>query len=297
MSAIPTLLNARDLLQGYDVIFCDIWGVVHNGQTAYEAGCSALTNFRLSGGTVILVSNAPRQARTVASILDSKHVPRECWDAIVPSGDLALDRARATNVSRVHHLGPDRDLDLFDDTPLRRVSLDDSEAILCTGLVHDRTEQPDDYRTILTEAASKQLPLICANPDLVVDVGGDLLHCAGSLAAIYENIGGSVYWAGKPFAAAYERATRHAEQHRSSAIDKSHILAIGDAVRTDIAGANFFGIDALFIGQGIHRDTVMPSGEIDTEALKELFDTPQTDRITKTIVAPQAVGAMSSLAW
>ncbi|HUS98012.1 MAG TPA: TIGR01459 family HAD-type hydrolase, partial [Hyphomicrobiaceae bacterium] len=114
MSTIPILQSASELLSRYDAVFCDVWGVVHNGHTAFVAGCTALKNYRAAGGTVILVSNAPRRATSVASILQEKHVPADCWDAIVPSGDLALSHAHASRFSRVHHIGPDRDLDLFD---------------------------------------------------------------------------------------------------------------------------------------------------------------------------------------
>jgi HAD superfamily hydrolase (TIGR01459 family) len=274
-------------LSNYDVLFCDVWGVVHNGQTAYIDGCAALRQFREAGGTVVLVSNAPRTARSVAKVLDEKNVPPDCWDAIVPSGDQALIFAREQSFSRVHHIGPDRDLDLFDDVPLARVPLADSQAVLCTGLIDDRRETAEHYRPRLAEALDLELTFICANPDLVVDVGGDLLPCAGSIAAVYEDMGGHVYWAGKPFAPAYEMALRNAEALRGARVEKDRILAIGDAVRTDMAGARDFGIDALFIGQGIHSDQVMPKGALDPEALAGLFDGN----------APRAVAAMAGLAW
>jgi HAD superfamily hydrolase (TIGR01459 family) len=287
MSIPPILSTARDLLANYDVLFCDVWGVVHNGRTAYVEGCAALRNFREAGGTVVLVSNAPRTARSLANILEEKNVPADCWDAIVPSGDQALIYARDCEFRRIHHIGPDRDLDLFDDAPLARVPLDRSEAILCTGLVDDRRETADHYRPRLAQALERELTLICANPDLVVDVGGELLPCAGAIAAIYEEMGGAVYWAGKPFAPAYELALRHAEQLRDTPVARSRILAIGDAVRTDIAGARDFGIDALFIGQGIHREAVMPDGTLNVAKLAELFDED----------APKAIAAMTGLAW
>ena len=287
MRAPPILTQARDLLANYDVVFCDVWGVVHNGRTAYEDGCAALTRFRNTGGTVILVSNAPRTARVVAGILDEKGVPRNCWDAIVPSGDLALAHTRANNFARIHHIGPDRDLDLFNNIGLERVAMPAAQAILCTGLIDDREQTAEHYRPQLEQAHRMDLPFICANPDLVVDVGGDLLPCAGSIATIYEAIGGDVYWAGKPFAPAYETATRHAEQLRRTDAGKQRTLAIGDSVRTDIAGARAYGIDALFIGQGIHRDAVMPDGAFARDALAELF----------TNDAPDAIAAMTELAW
>ncbi|MBU2534033.1 MAG: TIGR01459 family HAD-type hydrolase, partial [Alphaproteobacteria bacterium] len=253
----PILDNAGSLLERYRVVFCDIWGVVHNGRTAYREGCAALRRFRDAGGTVVLVSNAPRTPRIVAQILDEKSVPVDCWDEIVSSGGIAVEHAAAEGLTRVHHIGPDRDLDIFDETSLERVAIDEAQAIMCTGLIRDRQETGEDYRARLIEAKARDLPLICANPDLVVDVGGIMLPCAGAIAAVYEELGGPVYWAGKPHATAYEAALRHAEALRGETVAKGEVLAIGDAVRTDVAGAVRFGIDALFIAQGIHRDDVL----------------------------------------
>jgi len=278
--------NAGSLLKKYDVIFCDIWGVVHDGMSAYREGCEALLQFRENGGTVILVSNAPRTAKTVRTILDEKSVPANISDAIVSSGDLARNFAHAQGIQRVHHIGPQRDLDVFDDTNMDRVDLTEAAGIFCTGLIRDDVETGEDYRERLTSSARCGLTLICANPDLVVDVGGKLLPCAGAIAKVYEDLGGPVFWAGKPFAVAYEHAMNIASELRGSAIEKKRILAIGDAVRTDIAGASSFGIDSLFIGQGIHRDAVMPNGELDAVRLANVF-----------AGQPLAKAAMSTLRW
>ncbi|MFT5510302.1 MAG: HAD superfamily hydrolase (TIGR01459 family) [Hyphomicrobiaceae bacterium] len=283
----PIIANAGDLLARYDVLFCDIWGVVHNGQTAYVEGCAALKQFRDNGGTVVLVSNAPRTPKIVAKILAEKHVPEDCWDAIVSSGGIAIAHAAERGFTRVHHIGPDRDLDVFDGSGLERVSLADAEAIFCTGLQHDRREIGEDYRARLTAPAARSLPLICANPDLIVDVGDVQLPCAGAIAVVYESLDAPVYWAGKPHATAYGAAIKHAAQLRGTSIDKTRVLAIGDAVRTDIAGAVAFGIDALFIAQGIHRKEVAPNGTIDPAALASIFASD----------APQAIAAMMSLRW
>jgi HAD superfamily hydrolase (TIGR01459 family) len=283
----PILENAGDLLARYRVLFCDIWGVVHNGRTAYAEGCAALTEFRARGGIVILVSNAPRTPRGVTGVLAEKGVPEESWDAIVASGGIALAHAHGKGYQTVHHIGPDRDLDIFDETHLKRVALDEADAILCTGLIHDRRETGEDYRDRLAGPARRKLPLICANPDLVVDVGGTMLPCAGAIAAVYEDLGGPAYWAGKPHGPAYRAAQARAEESRGEPVDKSEILAIGDAVRTDIAGARAFGLDALFIAQGIHRDEILDGETINPERLATLFagDTPQ------------AIAAMTTLRW
>ncbi|MEM6495343.1 MAG: TIGR01459 family HAD-type hydrolase [Pseudomonadota bacterium] len=282
----PMIANAGDLLSQYDVLFCDVWGVVHNGRTAYAEGCEALHRFRQGGGTVVLVSNAPRRALVVAKVLAEKNVSENCWDAIVPSGDQAVAFARQHGMSKVHHIGPDRDLDVFDDSGLERVALDEGEAVFCTGLIRDREETGEDYRDRLQPALERKQTLICANPDLVVDVGGTLLPCAGAIAKVYEDMGGDVFWAGKPFATAYEAAAAKAAELRGMKVEKSRILAIGDSVRTDIAGAVGYGIDALFIGQGIHREAIMPDGKFLSEELADLFDGQ-----------PQAKAAMETLRW
>lgn len=281
----PIIDGAGDLLAQYKVVFCDIWGVVHNGQTAYVEGCRALEAFRESGGTVVLVSNAPRTPTVVADILAEKQVPRTAWDAIVSSGGIAVAHASATGIGKVHHIGPDRDLDIFNGTDLERVDLASAEAIVCTGLVHDRIESGESYRAMLTEPAARNLPMICANPDLVVDVGSVQLPCAGAIAVVYETMDGPVYWAGKPHATAYEFALKHAEELRGQSVAKADVLAIGDSVRTDIAGAVNFGIDALFIGQGIHRAELARDGAIDDAALEKLFAGS----------APQAIAAIMAL--
>lgn len=285
---MPTIIdNAGALLARYRVIFCDVWGVLHNGRTAYLEGCAALKRFREKGGTVVLVSNAPRTPPVVAKVLADKHVPEDCWDAIVSSGGIAVAHAAAHGVRRVHHIGPDRDLDVFDGADLERVALDAADAIFCTGLFRDREETGEDYRDMLAGPARRRLPLICANPDLVVDVGSARLPCAGAIAAVYETMEGPVYWAGKPHATAYEAAFARARELRGQDVAKGEVLAIGDSVRTDIAGAAAFGIASLFIGQGIHCDVVAPGGVIDETALAALFSGD----------APEAAAAMLTLRW
>ena len=282
----PIISHAGDLLSRYRVLFCDVWGVVHNGRSAYAEGCAALSRFRNAGGTVVLVSNAPYPSQRVEKVLAEKGVPEGCWDAIVPSGDIARAYVAECAFRSVYHLGPERYLDGADNARLNLSALDEAEAIFCSGLIRDREESAEDYREMLRPAARRELPFVCANPDLVVDVGGDLLPCAGAIAKVYEELGGEVYWAGKPYDAAYTAALRKAEELRGSTLTTSDVLAIGDSVRTDIAGAISFGIDALFIGQGIHRELVMPSGEFVVGELAALFDGQ-----------PQAIAAMTTLRW
>jgi HAD superfamily hydrolase (TIGR01450 family) len=194
---------------------------------------------------------------------------------------------RAKGYRRIHHIGEPRDLPVFEGLETDFAPLADCDAIVCTGLVDDLNESGETYRPAMHEARARALPLVCANPDLVVEVGGVLYPCAGAVAAIYEEIGGTVFWAGKPHIAAYEMALATAERLRGQVPERHRILAIGDAIRTDIAGAEGFGIDALLIGAGIHREDLMPSGRIDPTRLATLLTPP----------APRPVAAMAELAW
>ena len=283
----PILDGAAALLSQYEAIFCDVWGVLHNGARAYPAAGDALSRYRSEGGRVVLVSNAPLPSHSVAALLDHRHVRRDAWDTIVSSGDLARAHIVEHGYERLHHIGPDRDLGIFADTKVRLVALEEAQAIACTGLIDDERETGESYRPLLLAARERNLPLICANPDLVVDVGGTLLPCAGIVATMYEAMGGSVYWAGKPYAIAYQSAHRRAEDLLQRPVDRSRILAIGDAIRTDVAGAVNYGVDVLFISHGIHRDELMPAGSLDRDELARF--------LAAAAHKPKAI--MAELAW
>lgn len=288
-TAPPVLSHAGPLLARYDAVFCDVWGVVHNGFKAYGAACSALAKFRASGGTVILLTNAPVPERRVAEMLALRRVPTEAWDGIVSSGAIALDHLAEAGYERVYAIGPqDRDAAFFAGSTARLVRLDQAQAIVATGLDDDRTQTAEDYRPQLTEALARKLPFVCANPDLVVDVGGTLYLCAGAIADLYAHMGGEVFWAGKPHASAYAAAFARVAELRGKPVAADKVLVIGDALRTDLKGAQDTGLDALFIAGGIHRDDAVESGAIDPTKLVRLFSTPD---------APPALGAMLELSW
>lgn len=284
---VPVLEGAGRLLGAYDVVFCDVWGVLHNGVTPYAAAGDALARFRAAGGTVVLVSNAPAPSSSVVKLLDHIGVRRDAWDKAITSGDLTRTHLTERNYRLIHHIGPEGDLRVFAGLDIERVDLTRASAIVCTGVVDDRRETGEMYRPLLDRALDRSLPLVCGNPDLVVDVGGELFACAGMVAALYESIGGSVYWAGKPHAPAYEGAHELARAVRGSAIDRTRILAIGDAVRTDLAGAAGYDVGCLLIAHGIHRDELMPSGRIDAGRLAALLQT----------TPHRPVAAMPALAW
>jgi len=285
----PIIANAGPLLSRYDAIFCDVWGVVHNGRRAYAQAGEALARFRSAGGTVILVSNAPIPASGVERVLEKTGVRRDAWDAIVSSGDIALDHIAAQGYRRLHWVGPsERDYALYVRLPGPDVPLAEAEAIVCTGLRNDRSETVEDYRALIEQGVALQLPFVCVNPDLVVDVGNLRLTCAGSIAAEYERLGGQVFWAGKPHPAAYRTALQRAAELRGKPPDLNRILAIGDAVRTDLAAAQGLGVDALFVAAGLHRDVLLSGSEIDADSLAALFAVRDT---------PPAVAAMTHLRW
>lgn len=295
-SRAPRIIEqAGPLLSRYAAVVSDVWGVVHDGATAYTAAGDAFARYRAGGGTVLLLSNAPMPAAWVARVLADKGVRRDSWDAIVSSGDITLAHVAAQRYVRVHHIGPPRDLPLFETMPTARVDLDDAQAIVCTGLVDDRRETALDYQPLLERALQRRLPLVCANPDLIVDVGGDLLPCAGVIGALYEQIGGEVYWAGKPHAPAYRMAMAEITRQRGVLPPADQILAIGDAMRTDIAGASAFGLDSLFIAQGIHRDEVIEGGHISPAALARVLTRDLPAKSAHPIAAP--VAAMVGVVW
>ncbi len=247
--------NLAEISAGYDALFCDLWGCLHDGRQVFPDAIAALTGFRQSGGKVVLLTNAARPNADVARQLAQFGAPDGCYDLIVSSGDAARDALASGNFGRkVHFIGPDRDLSFFRDDhgrPLdvERVALREAESIVCTGLFDDRAETPDDYRATLLQAKTLGLKFLCANPDIVVDVGARRIFCAGALAAAYSDIGGASYYFGKPHSPIYELArVRLAGLVGRPA---SAILCVGDGIGTDIAGGIGEDLDTLFITGGL----------------------------------------------
>jgi HAD superfamily hydrolase (TIGR01459 family) len=284
----PIIAHAAPLLADYDVMFCDVWGVLHDGHQAFDSACDALLRFKDAGGTVVLVSNAPVPEVGVATMLDKRGVPRAAYDAIVASGDIALRHVADKGYQRVYCIGPaDRDSLTFKQLTAERADLDTADAILCTGLNNDRTETAETYRPLLERARACNLPFVCANPDLVVDVGGHQYLCAGAIADLYERMDGEVFWAGKPHANAYATARATAEGLRGKPVPLERIIAIGDSLRTDLKGAQAYGIPAVFVASGIHREETMGDGTLRPAVLERLFTPP----------APVPLAVMERLAW
>lgn len=249
----------RDLTGRYDALLCDIWGVVHNGVRAFDGAVETLRRFRNQGGVVVLLTNAPRPAASVREQLAGLNVAADAYDAIITSGDVTRSLIDRTRTVKVFHLGPERDRPLFERLDIELTGLDACELILCSGLFDDETESPEDYRDLLTKAAGHGLELICANPDHIVHRGNKLIYCAGALADLYEQLGGVSVNAGKPHQPIYDLALTASAVPGRPPVAKDRVLAIGDNLNTDIAGAARCGLDALFVTGGVHAGDITSS--------------------------------------
>jgi HAD superfamily hydrolase (TIGR01459 family) len=267
---IPLVDSLKEVGSRYRAWLVDIWGVMHNGHRAFPRAVAAARAFRAAGGIVVLLSNSPRPTRGVREQLLNLGVPDDAYDATVTSGDLTRHELGKHAHDRVFHLGPERDRPIFAGLDLTLVEADEAELVVCSGLFDDETETPDDYRDLLSKLAARRLPMICANPDHLVERGRELVYCAGALAAVYEKKGGSVIYAGKPYAPVYELALETIAGLAGSAVGKDQVLAIGDGVNTDIAGAGAFGIDAVFVASGLHVPGTGGEG-LDAPHIAELF--------------------------
>lgn len=282
---IPTGLG--ELADRYDVLLCDVWGVVHNGRESFPDACAALVRWRREVGPVILISNSPRPARAVESQLDEFGVPADAWDEFVTSGDATrmLLAERAPGPAWI--VGPDRDWPLYEGLGLDTAGPETAAFISVTGPVDDTVETPEDYRADLATAAGRNLELICANPDRLVQRGEQLIYCGGAIADLYEALGGKVLMAGKPYAPIYALSLAAAERVTGKAIERPRVLCIGDGAPTDVIGADQQGLDCLFIAGGIHSaDLDGPGGLDPTRTAQFLIDS-----------GTKAAWAMAALRW
>lgn len=274
ISALPPTLPFAELAPRYDLVLCDVWGVLHNGAKANAPASDALIRAREAGATVILVSNAPRPPEGVAKILDNFGIPRTAYDAIVTSGMVTTALLAQRPAVKMYHLGPERDLGIYDGLDVQLSDFETAEVLVCTGLFDDTTETPEHYRETLAAAKARDLPFICANPDIVVERGGDLIWCAGAIAEAYSELGGDVVYCGKPHLPIYDTAFATARALRGADVPRSRAIAIGDALRTDLAGALKAGVDCLFVAAGIHAGELgLENGdEVDPHALARLLE-------------------------
>ena len=264
MTAPRLITGLSELAPAYDALICDVWGVIHDGHRAHPAAVEALIHFRKKHGPVVLLTNAPRRADSVAALCAGYGVPPDCYDAIVSSGEAARDalaRESATGTLPLYYIGPDKDLPVMEGLDLDLTGIVEARLAMCTGLLDDLTETPEDYAGRLATMRARNLTMICANPDLVVHRGPKLCYCAGALAKEYEKLGGTVVYYGKPHRPIYDAALAAAGNVKKP-------LAIGDGMFTDILGANRAGLDVLFIADGVHGEEVEP---YNADHLEKLF--------------------------
>ena len=268
---IRQIANLTEISDGYDVIFCDVWGVLHNGVRSWTPAWKALAAARESGRAVVLITNAPRPKGPVSEQLASLGVPDEAYDDIVTSGDVT--RALISeNARMVFHIGPDRDMSLYDGLDIELAEEREAAVVVCTGLFDDDTETPADYTEMLQRLRARNLPFICANPDIVVERGDRLVYCAGALAKDFGLMGGRTLIAGKPHAPIYREAMARAAAVLGRDVEPGRVLAIGDGMTTDVKGAMDYGLDLLFISDGIHAREYGTPGNPDMEKMADHLD-------------------------
>ncbi|MGI8841335.1 MAG: TIGR01459 family HAD-type hydrolase [Caulobacteraceae bacterium] len=268
---IRLIAGLAEIADRYDTLLCDVWGVIHNGREAFPGPCAALECWRRERGPVILISNSPRPAAGVAEQMDALGVPRAAWSDLVTSGDVTRDMLAARAPGPAWRIGPDRDAPLYEGLGLAFADLGGAAFILCTGPNDDEVETPEDYRAPLAAGVERGLEMVCANPDKVVQRGDRLIYCAGALADLYQNLGGAVVMAGKPFAPIYEACLARAREHLSRPLDRRRVLAVGDGIPTDLVGANRQGFCALFIASGIHGGDLGRATALDVAAVEALL--------------------------
>ncbi|MBS0361162.1 MAG: TIGR01459 family HAD-type hydrolase [Proteobacteria bacterium] len=274
MSASPpkTCVRFSEIARSYDALLCDVWGVIHNGREAFPDACAALGRYRAEVGPVVLISNSPRPHAQVIEQLDGLGVPREAWSEIVTSGDATRLLLAERAPGPAWMVGPERDLALYDGLGVEFSELADATFISVTGPYDDETEEPADYRDRFIDAVSRDLVLICANPDVVVQRGDRLIYCGGALAQLYESLGGRVLMAGKPYPIIYDLSLKKAQAALGRPVDKARVLCIGDGLPTDIRGANAQGLDVLFVASGIHgAETILADGTLNAAAVADLL--------------------------
>lgn len=273
MSAPQLIPGLSAVADRYDVLLCDVWGVVHNGREPYADAVRALAAYRAGGGTVVLISNAPRPGSDVVAQLDRIRVTRDAWQAVTTSGDATIAELKKRAPGPAWAIGPERDAGVYAGTGVTLTDRQEEAAFIsCTGLFDDEADQPEDYRDAFRAAAGRGLEMVCANPDRVVHRGPDLIWCAGALADVYEAEGGKVVMAGKPHGPIYDLALDEAERLSGRPVDRSRVLCIGDGLPTDVLGANAQGLDCLFVAGGIHvADVTDPNGALDPARAEALL--------------------------
>jgi len=283
----------REIVDRYDGFVLDLWGTLHNGATPYPGVVACLEALRSAGKKCVLLSNAPRRAAAALPRIGEIGIAPHLYEALETSGEAAWHaltrRGRADADEpflrdlgpRCYFQGPGRDRGMFEGIPVEEVPrIEDCDFILCSGL--DRGEDlPTDYDSRLGEGVRRRQPMICINPDLLIHRVGTLEYCAGAIAQRYAELGGEVHQFGKPFPAVYRRTLAH-----FPGVDPARLLAVGDSLRTDIAGANAAGLDSLLLTEGIHVEELH---DRDGGLAERLASASREYAAYPTWVAPQLV--------
>lgn len=271
---LPIIPGLGAVADRYDGFIVDLWGVVHDGASPYPSAEQTLSRLKQAGKRTVLLSNAPRRGYALIEGMQAMGLGRGLYDEVMSSGEAVhielqtrKDPWYARLGRRCYHLGPERDRSIFDGLDLECVPLEDAEFIVNTGpWGFDLTV--GDFEELLQAGARRKLPMVCANPDIVVIREGRKVICAGALAQRYEALGGDVSYRGKPDPAIYDFCLE-----LLGIADRSRVLGIGDAFHTDIAGATGSGLDALFVTGGIHHEElgIAPGDTPSAAALKRLI--------------------------
>ena len=252
MADSPDIIASLSPLTGtYAAILCDVWGVVHNGEWHFPPAAEALAKAREANVPVVLITNSPRRSADVVAQMNAIGVPAEAYDRVVTSGDVTRDLI-AESPKKIFHIGPDRDFTLYDGLGVELVEEFEASGVVCTGLFDDEVEKPADYAELLRRLRARNLPFICANPDIQVERGERTIWCAGAIARDYAQLGGRTLIAGKPFAPIYDVAMKEIAGLLGRPVERSEVLAIGDGMMTDVKGAADNGFDVLYVSGGIH---------------------------------------------
>lgn len=274
MTELITSIDA--IADRYDLFLCDVWGVVHNGRNVYAEAAAALQRLRAAGKTVILITNVPKPRGPIPKQLDRIGCPRDAWDVIVTSGDAIRAALSERAPGPMYKIGPDYDYSLWEGLDLALAPLNQAGFVAISGL-NDDNDTPEMYADVIREAKARNLDMLCANPDIIVQFGDRMIWCAGAVARDYAAIGGNVIMAGKPYAPIYDLAFREAAEIMNRNVDRTRVLAIGDGVGTDVKGASAQGIDCVFIGSGTHGENLLTAGMLDPAKVSAVL---QADGVT-----------------
>lgn len=268
--SLPILAGLASFIKDYDLVICDIWGVIHNGLKPYPEVLDCLSRLRTSGICVAFLSNAPRPNEKVEIELKRIGINRDYYDILFTSGEATRQHLLRRNFrfmtresQKFFHLGPKRCSDTVAGVG-KEVDMDTADFIVCTGLFDDENEQASDYDNMLQKGIDRSIPLVCANPDLVVMRGEKMIPCAGSVALYYAGLGGRVQSYGKPYPEVFNKVLKLAN------VGPAKALMIGDGLETDIRGARESSIDSLWIAGGINARDVeyKEDGELREEVVK-----------------------------